>query len=438
MDPVILHGDGIVVAHPEEEDRVSAQATLGESARPPAGGASLDDLVVAAAWLRPSVAAAVLVLAFLTLATSLVEHALTPMPASHLLLLPAVLALYVLVWALDLAGAHLPRVGLALLVVVPHVALSLMGHAGVHTLYLLLVVAWVTYTGDRRASVITLGLALAAITIAAGIAVQQASLSLSAWISWGAGLILVWLLAQALVNRQRLLVELAQAQAGLAEQLRVNAELHAQAQRAVVLDERQRLARELHDSATQSLYSARLYTEAALRMLSNGDSVTATEHLREVKQLAADALAEMRLLIHELRPPVLEERGLAEALRVRLESVEERAGLAMHFQCEPEAPERLPAALEQELYGLAQEALNNALKHAHPSRVSVALHQDPARVRLEISDDGVGFEMNGHSGAGASGLGLRSMQERAERAGGRIEIVSRAGEGTRVRVEVPR
>jgi signal transduction histidine kinase len=330
---------------------------------------------------------------------------------------------------------------LAIDIVAPHVLLTIIGHSGLHTLYLLLLVAWVAFTGSDRESRIALGLALAAIGFAAILNALTGPLLLSAWISWMVGLVLVWLLAQALVNRQRLLVELEKAQAGLAEQLRLNAELHAEAQRAAVMDERQRLARELHDSATQSLYSARMFTGAASRMLSRDDTETAARHLEQVQQLTGDALAEMRLLIHELRPPVLEEKGLAAALRARLESVEARAGLETELTCDPTEPTRVPIAVEQELYGIAQEALNNALKHAHASRVVVALCETPQALTLEVRDDGVGFALNGHGGeseVGTGGVGLLGMRERATRVGGSVEILSGSGDGTTVRVKVPR
>ena len=211
--------------------------------------------------------------------------------------------------------------------------------------------------------------------------------------------------------------------------------LYGQAQQAAALEERQPPPGDLHASATQSLYSARLHAEAALRLLASGDTATAAEYVREVKDAARDALAEMRLLIYELRPPVLEEQGLAAALRMRLEAVEGRAGLVTELVVEPEAAERLPGALEQELYRVAQEALNNALKHGKPGRIAVCLRQATGQVSLEIADDGAGFDVAARADGG---LGLRGMRERVARLGGRLDIESAPGLGTRVRVEVPR
>jgi signal transduction histidine kinase len=140
----------------------------------------------------------------------------------------------------------------------------------------------------------------------------------------------------------------------------------------------------------------------------------------------------MRLLLFELRPPVLQEHGLAAALRARLQAVETRAGLVAEFDCQAE--ERLPPAKEQELYRVAQEALNNVLKHAHAGRVRVHLAVANGRATLEIADDGVGFEP---SMQGAGGLGLRGMRERVERLAGTLRVDSSPGKGTCVHVEVP-
>jgi signal transduction histidine kinase len=231
-------------------------------------------------------------------------------------------------------------------------------------------------------------------------------------------------------------IQVFQSLAQRAEMAIGNARLYDQAQRVATLEERQRLARDLHDSATQSMYSARMYAEAASRLLSRGDEHTAAEYLGEVKAATRDALTEMRLLIHELRPPILESEGLIAALRLRLSAVEERAGIETVLDVAPGFPERLPVALEKELYSLAQEALNNALKHGRPERITLALAETPSGVSLEVSDDGAGFdpEQIGPNG----GNGLRGMRERVARHGGVIRIESAPGEGARLRVEVPR
>jgi signal transduction histidine kinase len=212
-----------------------------------------------------------------------------------------------------------------------------------------------------------------------------------------------------------------------------NARLHERARQAAVLEERQRLARELHDSVTQALYGVSLYVEAAGRALVDGETAPVAANLAEIRATVQEALGEMRLLLFGLRPPPLEEHGLAGALESRLRAVEARAGLVTEFHGDGAA--RLPPETEQELYRLAQEALNNVLKHAHAARVTARLAVDADRAALEIVDDGVGFEP---ALANTAGLGLRGMRERAERLGGTLRVDSAPGAGTRVRVEVPR
>jgi signal transduction histidine kinase len=165
-------------------------------------------------------------------------------------------------------------------------------------------------------------------------------------------------------------------------------------------------------------------------MLSSGQTDPAAGYLSELKETAKESLAEMRLLIYELRPPVLEEEGLAAALQARLEAVESRAGLETEFHLEG-AP-ALDAQVEAALYRIAQEALNNVLKHAQARRVAVFLGQDEQGVTLEIVDDGAGCDPARARNSG--GLGLRGMAERATEIGARLEVESAAGCGTQVRV----
>lgn len=212
-----------------------------------------------------------------------------------------------------------------------------------------------------------------------------------------------------------------------------NARFYEQAQQAAALQERQRLARELHDSATQSLYAVTMFAEAAARLLKSGDIEPAANHLQDVRETAREALQEMRLLIFELRPPILEEEGLVAALQTRLEMVEERSGLETEFKAEQIA--ELPPNIEESFYRVAQETLNNILKHAQARTVSVQLCQNQHTVTLEISDDGVGFDPMTIEGKG--GLGLKGMTERVTLLGGQLTVNSKPGAGTKVRVEVP-
>jgi signal transduction histidine kinase len=219
----------------------------------------------------------------------------------------------------------------------------------------------------------------------------------------------------------------------IAERLRTEEALAQERASAAVTAERNRLARELHDSATQSLYAVTLYADAATRLLSSGQIEPAAENLGKLRGTAKEALGEMRMLIFELRPPLLADQGLVAALRSRLEAVEGRAGLKTELYVEGEI--RLPPEVEEGLYRIAVEALNNALRHAQARCISVSLCFKPEATRLEVADDGVGFDPTAARKRG--GLGLRGMAERAEEMGGTWGVDSSPGTGTTVTVVVP-
>jgi signal transduction histidine kinase len=138
------------------------------------------------------------------------------------------------------------------------------------------------------------------------------------------------------------------------------------------------------------------------------------------------------LLIFELRLPMLRSEGLAAALQARLEAVEARVGLETDFSMEGDG--HLSPEVEEGLYRIAQEALNNALRHAHARSVSVLLHLKNQTVALEVADDGVGFDPTAAREQG--GFGLRGMEERAARLGGTLRVDSHPGEGSKITVEV--
>jgi len=215
---------------------------------------------------------------------------------------------------------------------------------------------------------------------------------------------------------------------------RFSAALRDREQRVAVLEERQRLARELHDSISQSMYAASMYAEAAHRLLGTGDAATAAAHAAEARDAAVQALREMRLMIYELRPGPLTELGLVETLRERLAAVEQRAGVRASLEVDP-AADGLSREVQEAFYGVVSEALNNALKHAAASAVSIRLSADEETVALEVRDDGRGFEPGGAAAPG--GLGLRGMRERLAAVGGTVEIQSSPGAGTVVRARVP-
>ena len=200
-----------------------------------------------------------------------------------------------------------------------------------------------------------------------------------------------------------------------------------------VSEERNRLARELHDSVTQLLYSVTLYAEAAAELLDSGETQTAAGHLRELRDTAQEALREMRLLIFELHRPALGQGGLVEALQARLDAVERRGG--MHAELLVEGSEQISQPVQAELYNIAQEALNNALKHAHANSVVIHLRFGENATDMDISDDGVGFEPAEVQKKG--GFGIPGMQERSQQIGGTLRIKSVQGKGTTVIVHIP-
>ena len=212
-----------------------------------------------------------------------------------------------------------------------------------------------------------------------------------------------------------------------------NARLYEQAEQSAAIAERNRLAHELHDSVTQSLYSVTLYAEAAARLLTAGKQSEAADHLRELRDTAQEALREMRLLIFELHPPALAKSGLAGALQIRLDAVEGRGGMQTELQIE--GVEHLSPPIQAELYHVALEALNNVLKHAKARHVRVHIQFLDTATCLEVGDDGVGFEPSVVQGGG--GLGLEGMKERAQRIGAKLQIESVPGQGTKVVVEAP-
>jgi len=212
-----------------------------------------------------------------------------------------------------------------------------------------------------------------------------------------------------------------------------SAQLRQRAEHAAVMEERQRLARELHDSVTQSLYSLTLFAEASQDSARAGDLTQVQQYLSRMGETTLQALKDMRLLIHQLHPPTLTQEGLVGALRQRLEAVERRAGV--ETQLLVETPLELPARVEAGLYGIAQEALNNLLKHSAATRVTVRLGADDAGLKLEVMDNGQGFDLGSVGDQG--GMGLASMQERARNLGGSLQIASRPGQGTSIKVHVP-
>ena len=209
-----------------------------------------------------------------------------------------------------------------------------------------------------------------------------------------------------------------------------NAHLYRQAKQLAVIEERNRLARELHDSVTQALYGITLHAEAAFRQLEAKNVPLANEQIEELRSTAQEALREMRLLIFELRPSVVEMQGLVPALRARLEAVEERAGMQVEINMDENL--ELSDRIQDGLYRIAQEALNNALKHAKANQIILNLKGALSRVTMEVMDDGVGFIPE--EAVPGGGLGLDGIIERAELLNGELMIDSWPGRGTTIRI----
>jgi PAS domain S-box-containing protein len=212
-----------------------------------------------------------------------------------------------------------------------------------------------------------------------------------------------------------------------------NARLYEKAQDLATLEERNRIARELHDSVTQLLYGISLYSTAATRSANKKNLEQVKSNLAEIKENSLQALQEMRLLILELDPPLLQKHGLVAALNASLESIETRAGLETELRTD--GISRLPSTIEPELYRIAMEALNNLVRYARAKKVTVDLQIRSHWVILDICDNGVGFEMEYVPKSG--GMGIHNMKQRAQRLGGRLEIISRPGAGTRIKTEIP-
>ncbi|HYW90099.1 MAG TPA: sensor histidine kinase, partial [Chloroflexota bacterium] len=212
-----------------------------------------------------------------------------------------------------------------------------------------------------------------------------------------------------------------------------NARLYERTREYAVVEERNRLARELHDSVTQSLFSVSLLSEAALSLLER-DPSKARERLERANELAQGALAEMRALIFQLRPMTLQEEGLLSAIKKHLAALLSRHGRVVELKVTGSV-RRLPAGVEEAAFRIVQESLNNVVKHANAPRAQVALYFEQRVLKLSTADNGVGFDPNARPRAHT--MGMASMRERAESVGGHISVESAPARGTRVSADLP-
>jgi signal transduction histidine kinase len=234
-------------------------------------------------------------------------------------------------------------------------------------------------------------------------------------------------------------VELVRGLAAHAAVVIENARLFEASRERSIAEERNRLARDLHDALTQRLFSLNLTLEAAATTAAGEDPAPTVDAIAQARALVDSALAELRTLIFELRPPELDADGLVGALRKHAELLSRAHGIGVSVADErPPGAARLGTGTERHLLRVAEEALSNAVRHSGASAVTVRLAgADGGDVVLSVADDGQGFDPAARSIASRR-LGLTSMRERVEALGGTLEITSAAGRGTTVQASVPR
>jgi signal transduction histidine kinase len=240
-----------------------------------------------------------------------------------------------------------------------------------------------------------------------------------------------------------MIAELAEANSRLEAATAENAGLHAQlltqAREAGVLDERQRMAGELHDTLAQDLTGIITQLEAADRAGRRPEQWR--RHLDQARALARDSLTEARRSVQALRPEPLEDASLPDAVADMARRWSETSTVPLHFQTTGE-PRPLLAELEMTLFRVAQEALANVAKHAGASKVGLTLSYTDDAVLLDVRDDGVGFTAGpdgdgGSASADGQGFGLDAMRQRLRRVAGNLEIESAPGDGAAVNASVP-
>ncbi|MET9558575.1 GAF domain-containing sensor histidine kinase [Streptomyces sp. NPDC006645] len=212
-----------------------------------------------------------------------------------------------------------------------------------------------------------------------------------------------------------------------------NARLYERSRELTIAEERSRLAHELHDAVSQKLFSLRL-TAQAVSSLIDRDPARAKGELQQVADLAAEAADELRAAVVELRPAALDEDGLVHTLRTHIQVLDRAHAARVTFDsCGVRA---LPAAQEEAMLRVAQEALHNALRHSGADRVDVTIAPRGQGAVLSVTDSGKGFEPRTVRRAGRH-LGLVSMRDRSSGVGGRLTVQSAPGQGTTIEMEVP-
>ena len=205
-----------------------------------------------------------------------------------------------------------------------------------------------------------------------------------------------------------------------------------QKQMNIIVAERQRLARDLHDSVTQKLYGLVTLSEAIQIGLETGSTDRTSEHVASISVYARQALREMRLFLHELQPVDLEHEGFVSILQQRLVAVEGHSDIQTQFLTGKNVS--IPKDKEVALYFITQEALNNIIKHARAKSVLVKLTQRKQLLHLSIVDDGIGFDPGK---SGRTGMGLKNMFARADQIGANLKVTSAVGKGTKISLTLP-
>ncbi|CAA9546181.1 MAG: hypothetical protein AVDCRST_MAG88-423 [uncultured Thermomicrobiales bacterium] len=366
-------------------------------------------------WLPPVVVGMALVAGLLV---GVLERGFVRYPAS---LGVALVAIIVAAWLLEIGGVPWPRPIFVGAVLVPAAGLVYLGRDSFTPLFLILLVVWLAYTGNRRAGVSVLALALASFLLP----LFTYATDPEEWVPWCCGIAFGWLAASALVAQQRTLAELRAAQADLARQ--------------AAAEERRRIAREIHDVIAHSLAITMLHLTGARHILSR-DPQRAADALAQAERLGRQSLADIRRTVGLLgaeggagdsaAPPL---PGTGDIPRLVDEYA--RAGLDVRLAISGETTRLSPAA-GLDLYRVLQEALTNAVKHAPGARVIVELAIGETALTLRIRDTGPRPSAAPITTAAGAGLGIAGMRERASLLGGSL-VAGPAGEGWLVELHVP-
>jgi signal transduction histidine kinase len=209
-----------------------------------------------------------------------------------------------------------------------------------------------------------------------------------------------------------------------------NQRLRRSIKNIAAVEERRRLARDLHDSVTQIVYSMTLFTRSSQEALEDGDKARLAANLEHLENASLQALREMRFMLFELQPPALEADGLAGAINARLDMVERRVGISAEANIDPYLAS---LEIERDLYYVAIEALNNTLKHAGADKIKLKITRDNGCIRLSVTDNGRGIDPS----LAPTGMGINNMRKRIENLGGELQIDSSIDGGTFVIATVP-